>query len=244
MSVAGSDRVKILWEDDDLIAVEKPTGLVVDEGVRKTFDSPASELPSDLLSVVRGFGKAYESVFAFHRLDRETSGVVLLGKTRRQARGVTQAFEEKRIRKAYLAVVRGEWPTTLTRVAMPIEDRASLTTYRRLATGSFHAESASLLECLPKTGRTHQIRIHCSSSGFPILGDARYGAVDVHAAPRGAADSDQGHALHAYRLDFRHPADGREISVRSAPLLWQTSWLAAFDIEKFWSQTFPMQALP
>lgn len=234
----------VLWEDDDLLVVEKPVGWLVDAGAGDT----------DLVSWVRARGRACEQAFAFHRLDRGTSGVVLLGKTRKYAKPITEAFEAKRIRKAYLAVVHGEWPTSLNRVETPIEDRPSVTTFRRLAVGSVGGAPASLIECLPKTGRTHQIRIHCASAGYPILGDDRYGTGVAGgrglaggpgpasaSGPAGravgqAASSALGHALHAYRLDFRHPADGRTVAIRCAPDDWRVTWLKDFDIEKLWSQ--------
>lgn len=191
----------ILWEDADLLAVNKPSGLLVDSGGRG----------DDLVTRT--------GCFAFHRLDRETSGIVLLGRSRRYAREITALFEEKRIRKAYLAVVRGEWRDS--RVDLAIEDRPAVTTFRRLALGSFEGEAASLIEALPKTGRTHQIRIHAAHVGHPILGDAKYGVADGARAA--------GHALHAHRLDFRHPASGETISVRSVPSEWLSTWLKDFE---------------
>jgi 23S rRNA-/tRNA-specific pseudouridylate synthase len=211
--------VTTLWEDRDLLAVEKPAGLLVDSGGRGR----------DLISVVGG------GVFAFHRLDRDTSGIVLLGKTRRYAREVTALFEEKRIRKAYMVVVRGTF--SVSRVETPIEDRAALTTFRRFALGTYKGEAASWIEALPKTGRTHQIRIHCASVGHAILGDARYGGVSGSEAMVGVRDAlPAGHALHSYRLDFRHPANGEAVSVRSAPLKWP--WLEELETSAVWPKHF------
>ncbi len=185
----------------------------------------------------RGSGAGRAEAFAFHRLDRETSGIVLLGKTRRFAKDITNLFENKKIRKAYLATVSGEWPLTLGRVSTPIEDRAASTTFRRLLVGASAGRLASLVEALPKTGRTHQIRIHCAGAGYPILGDARYGA-----APRLSIDEqandERGQALHAYRLDFRHPANGETLTIRSEPCAWRTTWLAEFEIEPTWKKLF------
>jgi 23S rRNA pseudouridine955/2504/2580 synthase len=199
----------ILWEDADLLAVNKPAGLLVDSGGRG----------DDLVTRM--------GCFAFHRLDRETSGIVLLGRSRRYAREITALFEEKRIRKAYLAVVRGEWRES--RVDLAIEDRPAVTTFRRLALGSFAGEAASLIEALPKTGRTHQIRIHAAHVGHPILGDAKYGVGDAPPAEVGDGASAPGHALHAHRLDFRHPASGETISVKSSPHEWLSAWLKDFE---------------
>lgn len=222
-----------LWEDADLLAVAKPCGLVVDSGGRSG---------DDLVSLT--------GCFAFHRLDRETSGIVLLGKSRRWAREITALFEEKRIRKAYMAVVDGAW--TLSRVDSPIEDRAAATTFRRLASG----RAATWIEALPKTGRTHQIRIHCAESGHAILGDQRYGphaaanaaradGAGVTGGPAGAAGAagglaatSLGHALHAYRLDFRHPSNGETVSLKSAPIEWRETWLKGIDFEPTWKKVF------
>ena len=193
-------EMKVLWEDSDLMAVEKPAGLLVDSGGRA----------ADVVSQT--------GCFAFHRLDRETSGIVLLGRTRRFAREITALFEDKRIRKAYLAVVKGDWRES--RVELPIEGREAVTTFRRLALGSSAGQVASLIEALPKTGRTHQIRIHASHIGHPILGDPKYGG--------GANTNTSGHALHAHRLDFRHPASGETICIRSEPQAWLSTWLKEF----------------
>jgi 23S rRNA pseudouridine955/2504/2580 synthase len=204
---------RILWEDNDLLVVSKPVGLLVDSGRGS----------NDLVSSIGG------GVFAFHRLDRETSGIVMLGKTRRFAKEITSMFEEKRIRKGYMAVVAGEWSST--RIEEPIEDRVAVTTFRRFALGNFGGTSASWIEALPKTGRTHQIRLHCAGAGHAILGDEKYGVVK-------SVPDLRGQALHAYRLDFRHPANGETVAVKSPPIEWRSSWLAEFDFEPTWAKLF------
>ncbi len=215
-----TETPQIIWEDDDLLVADKPVGLLVDSGGRG----------DDLVAWARASG--FGSSFAFHRLDRETSGLVLMGKTRKLAREITALFEEKRIRKNYLAVVGGgAWPLTLNRIDEPIEDRTASTTFRRLAVSSMGGET--LLDCLPKTGRTHQIRIHCAGAGHPILGDRRYGT---------PLDGVVGHALHAYRLDFRHPSNGETVSLRSRPEGWKTTWLSGFDVDKIWEKLAVRQA--
>jgi len=202
--------ISILFEDNDLIVVSKPAGLIVGDPERE-----------DSLEFVtaRQIGR---KVFPFHRLDRATSGVVLLGKTRVHAAAITQAFEKKRIRKAYLAVVNGEWPSQLGRIDTMIEGREAVTTFRRIAVGS----SESLIEALPKTGRTHQIRIHCASAGHPIKGDTIYG-LSNELDQKPAAPREQ--ALHAYRLTFNHPGSGEAVSIMDLPHHWRETYLADFD---------------
>ncbi len=203
-----------LFEDEWLIAVSKPAGWRSDEDLR-----PA---------VSEGIGR--EAVL-FHRLDKDTSGVILLGKRKEANAGISMAFEKHRIRKAYLAVVHGEWLPQWNRVeSFVVRDSASgrmrnvaedtpeakraLTTFRLLA----RAADRSLIEAMPKTGRTHQIRLHCALQKRPVMGDKLYG-------PSGEAAMAQ--ALHAYRLDFRHPVTDKDIRIAAAvPEAWQETWLA------------------
>ena len=229
--------VRILFEDDNLIVVDKPVGVVVDDGRERNSENP------DLILLLSEMGR---KTFAFHRLDRDTSGIVLLGKSKRFAKEITTLFEEKRIRKAYLAVVNGVWPPSLNRVALPIGDRESLTTFRRLAVSDAPSSEGpagrSWLEALPKTGRKHQIRIHCASSGHAILGDGVYGGGQVRStSSSSASDSEtpaRGHALHAYSLSFRHPENGETVSVRSSPDAWRENWLKGMNYEPAWDRLF------
>lgn len=235
--------VRFLFEDEDIIAVSKPIGLVVDAGRERITDEV-----EDLVAVVSGMGR---KVFPYHRLDRDTSGIVLLGKSRRHARDFTKLFEEKRIRKSYLAVVTGAWPRGLNRVDLDIGGKDSITTFRLLASSvalredekpvgdaktpsEFSARnqaslpSRSWLEALPKTGRKHQIRIHCAKSGHPIMGDAVYGA----------GESGLGHALHAYQLQFKHPRTKADVLILDPPFAWRASWLKGLDFESAWTKLF------
>jgi 23S rRNA pseudouridine955/2504/2580 synthase len=197
---------KVLFEDENLIAVSKPCGWVVDS------DDPADSLT---LAVAKQTGK---KVFPFHRIDRATSGIVLFGKTRVHAAAITQAFEKKTIRKAYLAVVEGEWRNDLNKVDLEIEGKPALTTFRILA----KAESRTLIEALPKTGRTHQIRIHCASQGHSIVGDTFYDRNQSRIPPKEQA-------LHAYRLGFVHPGSREAVSLLDIPENWRETYLDDFD---------------
>ena len=152
---------------------------------------------------------------ALHRLDRETTGIVLFAKNARWNRQWTALFEEKRVRKSYWAAVQGRWPKGLNRVDTLIDScgdgkwtnslsagKPSTTTFRLLG----ESEGNSCVEALPKTGRTHQIRLHCLKAGHPIVGDTLYGSSE----PRPMM-------LHASSVRFVHPASGKSIEVE-APL--------------------------
>jgi 23S rRNA-/tRNA-specific pseudouridylate synthase len=195
---------KILFEDPDLVAVSKPSGWVVDGGT--TIESLERALSEQL-------GR---KVFPFHRIDRATSGIVLFGKTRVHSAAVTKAFESKLIRKSYLAVVEGLWKPEWNKIELPIEDKPARTTYRVLATSKL-APQTTLVEALPKTGRTHQIRIHCKSQGCPIVGDTFYNLADSRTPPLEQA-------LHAYRLDFTHPGSKTLVSIVDFPEHWHFDW--------------------
>jgi RluA family pseudouridine synthase len=211
--------IEILYEDDVLIAVNKPPGLVVHSG--------GAQRP-DLQSRVREhLGR---EVVLFHRLDKDTSGVVLLGKQRSINSAMAHAFETKRIRKAYWAVVGGrwrpEWNRIETRILRGADDR-----WRNVVAGGREAistcrllvgdDTKSWIEVLPKTGRTHQVRLHCLAMGHPVLGDRVYG--ERAALPM---------ALHAWRVDLRHPVTGAALRIRAAPPpFWETDWLAGLPLD-------------
>ena len=194
-------ELETLYEDADLIAVNKPAGMLVESAL------------GNELSLLDRLSKALgRKVVSYHRLDRDTSGVVLFGKTARLNREMGLLFAEKRIRKEYWALVEGEWPKGLNRVESRIgplgngrwanqDDggKPALTTFRRL--GGF--EGVSWIQALPKTGRTHQIRLHCLKAGFPILGDRVYG------------EEGEFLALHARRICFRHPKLGKDVAIEA-----------------------------
>ncbi len=204
----------ILYEDDSLIAVSKPPGLLV--------ESAGGDEPSLLDMIVSRHGP---KVRACHRLDRLTTGVVLFSKSRLMDKEIARLFEKKRIRKEYWAVVEGEWPRDCNRVETRIASlgngvwknvkeggKAAISTFRVLKRNT----SYTCLQVLPKTGRTHQIRLHCQSVGNPILGDPIYGKVP---------ETSSRLALHARSIRFLHPILDEQIEIiATAPDYWQT-WL-------------------
>lgn len=207
--------ITILAEDDDILAVSKPVGLVV---------HPAYRHPNGTLT---------DAVFAYadrsgtprpwllHRLDRETSGVVLFARTEKARRMLVRQFQERHIAKRYLAIIAGSLPAGVGDIDAPLgrdpKDRRRVvisamgkpahTRYQTLAkSGEF---ALALAE--PLTGRTHQIRAHLASQGAPLVGDAVYGAT-AEAARLAGVERVQ---LHAWELRFRHPATGSDYAVRA-----------------------------
>jgi RluA family pseudouridine synthase len=214
-----------LFEDEYFVAVNKPAGLNV-------HPTPARPLETSLETLMRE--KFRKDLILFHRLDRDTTGIVLFGKRRDIAAPMTRLFAEKKVRKSYLAVVEGKWQQKCNRIEQPIkvgeELKKALTTFRVLSAAS----DKTWIEALPKTGRKHQIRVHCMAAGHAILGDRLYHPArdqfEVKAPP---------HALHAYRLDFRHPVSGADIVVRALPPdYWKNHWLLGLDIRTNWSKLF------
>jgi RluA family pseudouridine synthase len=208
-------EIPLLFQDDDLIVVNKPIGLLT-ESARPGDDSLLRRV-EDMIG---------RTPVAHHRLDRETSGCILFGKTNRYNRQLARLFSEKKVRKEYWVIVEGDWPQGYGRVETFIgsagdgrwENRVdsgkpAATTFRCLA----RADGRSLLQALPKTGRTHQIRLHCLHAGCPVVGDTLYGLPGTEGPLM----------LHARKLTFRHPGDGRNVEVEAPfPDTWR-EWVEA-----------------
>ncbi len=171
----------ILYEDDDLLIVNKPSGLAVHGG---------SGIKLGLIEVVRQLRPDCRRMTLVHRLDRETSGCIVLAKKMAIVRALHQQLREKTMQKKYLALVKGRWPRRKVqvdigleknvlqsgeRIVKPaVEGKRSLTRFRVVEP----LIGATLVEASPVTGRTHQIRVHCQYAGFPLLGDEKYAGVD------------------------------------------------------------------
>jgi 23S rRNA pseudouridine1911/1915/1917 synthase len=200
-----------LYDDADVLVVAKPAGLPVEPS---RAGAPSAVGAACRLGTFDVAGRAAPGLP--HRLDRDTSGCLLLARTDRALAALKRAFEEGRIEKEYLALVAGAPPDAgaldtaygrspadprrfTTRVASARRARLSWTVERRL-------DGAALLRVVLGTGRTHQIRVQLAEAGFPVLGDAVYGA------PSGAIARQ---ALHAARLAFPRPSDGARVEVRA-----------------------------
>ena len=212
------DDLEILFEDDHLAVVNKSPGLVTE-----------GEEGSDLQSLLHN--KFNRKVVLFHRLDKATSGVILIGKTRRWNREISELFTKKRLRKSYWAMVEGRWLREWNRVETFIRrgKRGLMENHPSLgknALTTFHllkgTESLSWIQAMPKTGRTHQIRLHCLQKAHPIIGDHHYGKGN-ESAPL---------ALHAESLSFRHPGTGQTIQVKAKPPAYWQKWFEQLGVGK------------
>jgi 23S rRNA pseudouridine1911/1915/1917 synthase len=203
----------VLYEDREVVAVDKPAGLVV----HPAYKHPAGTLCDAIFArqALRGEGRPW----LLHRLDRDTSGVVLFAKTERARRALVRQFERHSVRKLYLAVTQGTPAPDEGEVALPLlrdptdrwrtiahsDGQPARTRYRVLAAQA----GAALVLAEPITGRTHQIRAHLAALGAPLAGDARYGGQQSALAPRAM--------LHAWRVACHAPGTGLPLVI-TAPL--------------------------
>jgi tRNA pseudouridine65 synthase len=220
----------ILYQDEHLVAVNKPSGLLVH---RSSIDRHEHE---NAMKTVRD--QVGQWVYPFHRLDKATSGVLVFARDQETARRMTRSFTDGTISKGYLAVVRGI-TREAERIDHPLKDildrmtdqkaekdkpaKQSVTDYRRLASielshpvGRYSTARYSLVAVSPLTGRSHQIRRHMKHIFHPVVGDTTYGDGKQNDFFR-MQFSCHRLLLHAYKIDFAHPYTGRPLQVR-APL--------------------------
>lgn len=191
----------VLFEDEDLAVIYKPAGIVVSGNQYRTITNALSH---NLSPSLRKDALAWPH--PVHRLDQGTSGPLLIAKTSIAHVRLGQFFENKRIQKRYRAVCIGEVPAAGV-MDFPIEGKTSRSTYRTVKTvPSIKNGQLSLVELIPETGRTHQLRIHLSRLGYPILGDALYGK-------EGYILKGKGLFLAAVALQFPHPRTGETCQV-------------------------------
>jgi 23S rRNA pseudouridine1911/1915/1917 synthase len=216
-AVAEDLPMEILFEDKWLIVVNKAAGMVVHPGAGHSTGTLVSALLHHGSGLSTAGGDLRPGIV--HRLDKETSGCLVVAKTDEVHAALAAQFEERSISKVYLAAVAGRLRKPSGRVDAPIgrhavhrqkmailpegRGREALTEYRMLA---MH-EGVSLVECKPRTGRTHQIRVHLKHLGCPVLGDPVYGRREHYSR----------HLLHAWKLSFRHPKTGAPVSAVAPP---------------------------
>ena len=207
----------VLFEDEHLLAIDKPAGVAVHGGSGVSFGV------IEQLRMARPQAPFLELV---HRLDRETSGILLLAKKRSALRQLQDQFRERETGKIYLALVVGQWPANRKvldkslhkyllpdgerRVRVVAKDDPNAMTALTLVKVRHSGDGFSLLEVTIRTGRTHQIRVHLASEGFPIAGDDKYGDFELNKSLQRASATPplKRMFLHAWRLQFNHPLTG------------------------------------
>ena len=204
----------VLFEDDHLLVIDKPVGLVV----HPAAGNWSGTLLNGLLARNAAAAQLPRAGIV-HRLDKDTSGLMLAGKTLEAVTGLTRAIAAREVHRSYLAIAHGRLRDRKLSIDAPIgRDPASRLRMAVVATGkpartdveriAVH-ESLSALRCTLHSGRTHQIRVHLASRGHPLVADALYGGRNALGLAR--------QALHAARLELRHPIDGRALAFDSAP---------------------------
>ncbi len=226
--------IPILFEDEHFLAVDKPSGVVVNRAdsvkeptmqdwVELQFSSYWKHEKKEDISK-REF---YDRSGVVHRLDKDTSGILLIAKTPTVFTSLQEQFAKRTIKKTYIALVSGSLPSPRGEIRLPVgrlpwdrqrfgivpEGKPAVTRYQSVETiKSSSGEVFTLLRLYPETGRTHQIRVHLKYMGFPIVGDELYGGRkrlkrENKFCPR--------IFLHAEKLELNHPVDRREMVLKS-----------------------------
>jgi 23S rRNA pseudouridine1911/1915/1917 synthase len=196
-------------EDDDLVVVDKPAGLL-------TAPTPESDRGNLADLLARRAGAAGGPVFVVHRIDLQTSGLLVFARSERANRELSARFRDHRIEREYLAVVAGAFPDERRTLAAPVGGRRAVT---HVTVEERLGDRATLLRARLETGRTHQIRLHCAGAGHPVLGDTEHGRrTDIDPSRM---------ALHATTLGFEHPATGAALRFTSPWPPDLTDWLAS-----------------
>jgi 23S rRNA pseudouridine955/2504/2580 synthase len=209
-------RSAILFEDDCLLVLNKPAGLAVHSG---------TGVKLGLIEALRQIFPQWPGLELVHRLDKGTSGCLLLAKTGKARKALMQAFRDHTVAKTYHAIVGGTWPQHIKQVDAALlrqperggERRVEIDEDGKEASTKFEIVSAlqgsTLVKAKPLTGRTHQIRVHAAWVGCPLVGDDKY-ADDNQSALQQRAGSKR-MFLHAAELQFPHPTAGAVVSVQA-----------------------------
>jgi 23S rRNA pseudouridine1911/1915/1917 synthase len=207
--------LEILYEDQDLIAVHKPAGMVVHSGAGRYSGTLVNALLHRFQALSKVGGELRPGIV--HRLDRLTSGVILVARTDASHRHLAEQFASRKVEKIYLALVHGRMKADRGKITTPItrdpvrrirmtsklaHGRPAITEYQVLR----RFDKFSLVEVRIGTGRTHQIRVHLASLGHPVAGDKLYGA---------PASTLGRYFLHAQRITFTSPGSGERITVEA-----------------------------
>jgi RluA family pseudouridine synthase len=218
-SIEPNDRVtfKIRYEDPSLLVVDKPAKIVTQPGLAHDRSSLLNGLFAAYGQQLQNLGKARDFGL-LHRLDRDTSGLLIIALKASAYDALREDFTQRRIRKFYWAVCKGGFTKASGVINKPILEiqaarkiakisstgKPAITAYRILEGN----DAAALVECRPVTGRLHQVRVHMAAIGHAILGDEDYAKDNLQGLSHRVA-------LHAHRLAFTHPDTGKPIDIRS-----------------------------
>ncbi len=209
----------IIYEDSDIIVVNKPKGMVV----HPANGNPDGTLVNAILSICKnslsGIGGELRPGIV-HRLDKDTSGLIIVAKNDKAHINMSEQIKERKVKKTYIALVRGNVPEEEATINMPIgrstKDRKKMAVTKNGKQAITHFKvlkrysKYTLLEIKIETGRTHQIRVHMAEIGYPVVGDAVYS--------NGKNEFGiEGQMLHAYKLEFMHPITNKHMEL-TAPL--------------------------
>jgi 23S rRNA pseudouridine1911/1915/1917 synthase len=206
--------LKVLYEDRDLMVVDKPPGLTVHPAPGHYTHTLVNAILAHLPDIQAGETSRPGIV---HRLDKDTSGLILIAKNPASHMKLADQFKNRSVLKVYLALVKGRLapelgiieakigrdPRSRQRMAVVTRGREARTQYQVIR----YIDNCSLLEIRPKTGRTHQIRVHLAAIGFPVVGDTTYGAKSDYVSRQ---------FLHAFKLGFKLPSTGKYREYESA----------------------------
>lgn len=244
MSLTPIISIEILFEDEEILVINKPSGLVVNKAKsvkQKTVqDWMEKKLATDESSKGKSESGQLSSDFykrggVVHRLDKDTSGVMVLAKNEKSFVNLQQQFKERRVGKTYLVLVHGQIEPAVSRIKLPIKrsrydrrrfniaikGREAVTLYKRMKTYKRKKDSQkdsekfayfSYLEACPKTGRTHQIRVHFKHLGHPLVADAFYLGEKTLAKDRLWCPR---LFLHSFKIKFFHPKSQKELSFKA-----------------------------
>jgi 23S rRNA pseudouridine1911/1915/1917 synthase len=206
--------LKIIYEDADLLVIDKPAGLAV----HPAPGTPSHTLVNAILHYLPGLAAEADSLRPgiVHRLDKDTSGLILVAKNRVAQANLSDQFKSRTVSKSYLVLVKGRLtpeqgiieadigrdPRNRQRMAVVADGREARTDYQVIK----YYGNYTLLEIKPETGRTHQIRVHLAAIGFPVVGDATYGFKSPHLSRQ---------FLHAHKLRFKLPATSEYVEFTS-----------------------------